>query len=102
MKLEFRMNYREFYDSLNPSDITTTWKRTRAGRDPGEDRILGKGELMLQDWPFKLLGATPMTPITSPSLSTITFLWCCDRYNLGFTPNRPYKNNDNAHIEQEN
>jgi len=89
----------EFLYSLNLTDIASTWTETRAVMGKGEPGILGKLEEMRQDLPFKLLG------IDSDNGSEFInhhLLRYCDRHDLDFTRSRPYKKDDNAHIEQKN
>jgi len=88
-----------YISSLNCVDIHTTWTETRA--------VLGRGQMAtfdaLQDiknsLPFPLLGIDP-----DNDSSFINYhLWAyCEKHKIQFTRSRPYKKNDNAHIEQKN
>ena len=89
----------EFLHSLNVTDIHTTWVETRA--------VLGKGQLRVQaaldeirrGLPFRLCG------IDSDNGSEFInghLRRYCSRQRIQFTRGRPYKKDDNAHIEQKN
>jgi hypothetical protein len=89
----------EFLHSLNVTDIHTTWVETRA--------VLGKGQLRVQaaldeirrTLPFRLRG------IDSDNGSEFIndhLRRYCGRRRIQFTRGRPYKKDDNAHIEQKN
>jgi len=89
----------EFAYSLNLTDLDTTWTETRA--------VLGKGETAvveaLQDiqaaLPFRLLGID--SDNGSEFINWHLGRWCAKR-DIQFTRSRPYKKDDNAHIEQKN
>jgi len=89
----------EFLYSLNLTDIASTWTETRAVMGKGEEGILGKLEEMRRGLPFKLVS------IDSDNGSEFInhhLLRYCHRHELDFTRSRPYKKDDNAHIEQKN
>ena len=89
----------EFLYSLNLTDIASTWTETRAVMGKGEEGILGKLEQMRRELPFKLVS------IDSDNGSEFInhhLLRYCHRHELNFTRSRPYKKDDNAHIEQKN
>ena len=88
----------ECIHSLNLSDIHTTWVETRAVMGKGEVRVQEARQTMRTALPFRL-GA--LTPIMAPNLSTITCIGTVRRA-MPFTRGRPYKKDDNAHIEQKN
>jgi hypothetical protein len=89
----------EFVYSLNVTDIHTTWTETRA--------VLGKGETAVRDaleeistaLPFRLLGID--SDNGSEFINWQLGRWCARRH-IQFTRGRPYKKDDNAHIEQKN
>ena len=89
----------EFVYSLNVTDIHTTWTETRA--------VLGKGETAVRDaleeistaLPFRLLGID--SDNGSEFINWHLGRWCARR-DIQFTRGRPYKKDDNAHIEQKN
>jgi hypothetical protein len=89
----------EFIYSLNLTDICTQWTETQAVMGKGQIGVLDAIEKISQRLPFKLLG------IDSDNGSEFinNHLWnYCKRENIQFTRSRPYKKDDNAHIEQKN
>ncbi len=89
----------EFLNSLNLTDIASTWTQSRAIRGKGERETVRAIEHVRQQLPFGLLG------LDSDSGSEFINYHCvryCETQKLKFTRSRPYKKNDNAHIEQKN
>jgi len=89
----------EFAHSLNVTDIHTTWTETRAVLGKGRAGVLEAFNDIEAVLPFRLLGID--------SDNGVEFInwhlgrWC-DQHNVQFTRGRPYKKDDNAHIEQKN
>ncbi|MBU0600735.1 transposase family protein [bacterium] len=89
----------DFIYSCNFTDIKTTWTETRA--------IMGKGQFATQQaltsiessLPFKLLGID--SDNGSEFINYHLYKYCQDN-KIQFTRSRPYKKDDNAHIEQKN
>lgn len=89
----------DFINSCDLTDIKTTWTETRA--------IMGKGQFAAQkaiddikaSLPFKLLGID--SDNGSEFINYHLHKYCMDN-NIQFTRSRPYKKDDNAHIEQKN
>ena len=89
----------EFIHSLNLTDIYSGWVQTQAVMGKGETGILEAIEIMSERLPFKILG------IDSDNGSEFInhHLWkYCQAQRIQFTRSRPYKKDDNAHIEQKN
>jgi hypothetical protein len=89
----------EFVHSLNLTDIHTTWVETAA--------VLGKSQVAVQRALEELREALPfrLQGIDSDNGSEFInqHLWdYCQRQEIQFTRGRPYKKDDNAHIEQKN
>jgi hypothetical protein len=85
--------------SLNLTDIHTTWVETRAVLGKTQRAICAALEEMRQALPFPLCG------IDSDNGSEFINdqLWrYCRQHQIQFTRGRPYKKDDNAHIEQKN
>ena len=85
--------------SLNLTDIHTTWVETRAVLGKTQRAICAALEEMRQALPFPLRG------IDSDNGSEFINdqLWrYCRQHDIQFTRGRPYKKDDNAHIEQKN
>ena len=89
----------EFIHSLNLTDVFTGWVETRAVMGKGQTGIVAALEQMRQSLPFPLRG------IDSDNGSEFIngqLKRYCDRRRIQFTRGRPYKKDDNAHIEQKN
>jgi hypothetical protein len=89
----------EFVHSLNLTDIHTTWVETAA--------VLGKSQVAVQRALEELRVALPFRLRGIDSDNGTEFinqhLWdYCQRQEIQFTRGRPYKKDDNAHIEQKN
>jgi hypothetical protein len=89
----------EFAHTLNLTDIHSGWTESRA--------LLGKGEIGVQEalneiqagLPFRLLGVD--SDNGSEFINWHLKRWC-DQQQIQLTRGRPYKKDDNAHIEQKN
>lgn len=89
----------EFLHSLNLTDIHTTWVETAAVLGKGQAAVQAALEELRQALPFRLCG------IDSDNGSEFInqHLWdYCQAQEIQFTRGRPYKKDDNAHIEQKN
>ena len=89
----------EFIYTLNLTDIHTTWVESRAVMGKGRDRIRAALEQIQAQLPFRLMG------IDSDNGSEFInghLLQYCRAQKIQFTRGRPYKKDDNAHIEQKN
>ena len=89
----------DFCYSLNLTDIYTGWTETRAVLGRGQERIREALEEIRQALPFPLRG------IDSDNGSEFInehLLRYCRSLGIQFTRGRPYKKDDNAHIEQKN
>jgi hypothetical protein len=89
----------EFIHSLNVTDIHTTWVETRAVLGKGQHDVQEALEHLRQALPFRLRG------IDSDNGSEFInhhLRAYCARHAIQFTRGRPYKKDDNAHIEQKN
>jgi transposase InsO family protein len=89
----------EFAHSLNVTDIHTTWTESRA--------VLGRGEEAVQRALNEIAGGLPFPLRGVDSDNGSEFInwhlkdWC-ERERIQFTRGRPYKKDDNAHVEQKN
>lgn len=89
----------EFLYSLNVTDIHTTWVETRAVMGKGQHHVQEALEYLRQALPFVLRG------IDSDNGSEFInhhLRKYCVTHAVQFTRGRPYKKDDNAHIEQKN
>lgn len=89
----------EFVHSLNLTDIFSTWVEARAVMGKGQIGVLNAMQEMEQSLPFKLLGIDSDNGTEFINYHLKAF---CDLRKIQFTRGRPYKKDDNAHIEQKN
>lgn len=89
----------EFLHSLNLTDIHTTWVETRAVLGKSQIRVQEALEQLRQALPFPLRGID--SDNGSEFINAHLHAYCRTQ-RLQFTRGRPYKKDDNAHIEQKN
>ena len=89
----------EFVHSLNLTDIHTTWVETRAVLSKGEVGVQEALETLRQALPFRLHGID--SDNGSEFINDHLYRYC-QAQGIQFTRGRPYKKDDNAHIEQKN
>ena len=89
----------EFAHSLNVTDIHTTWTESRAVLGRGQAAVLQGFEEIERVLPFRLLGID--SDNGSEFINWHLEAWCAQR-KIQFTRGRPYKKDDNAHVEQKN
>jgi transposase InsO family protein len=89
----------EFAHTLNVTDIHSTWTESRA--------VLGRGEEAVQRALNEIAGVLPFPLRGVDSDNGSEFInwhlkrWC-EQKQIQLTRGRPYKKDDNAHIEQKN
>lgn len=89
----------EFAQSLNLTDIHTTWVETRAVLGRGQTGVRDALADMRQALPFALLG---IDSDNGSEFINFHLYGYCQEQEIQFTRGRPYKKDDNAHIEQKN
>jgi hypothetical protein len=89
----------DFCYSLNLTDIHTGWTEARAVRGKGQEGVRQALEAIRQALPFPLRGID--SDNGSEFINQHLFRYCRSRA-IQFTRGRPYKKDDNAHIEQKN
>lgn len=89
----------EFIHSLNLTDIHTTWVETKAVMGKGQQGIVDAIGEMQESMPFVLCGID--SDNGSEFINHHLYKYCQDQH-IQFTRGRPYKKDDNAHIEQKN
>jgi transposase InsO family protein len=89
----------EFIHSLNVTDIHSTWVESRAVMGKSQIGVLNAMQEIKQALPFQLLGIDSDNGSEFINYHLKTF---CDQNKIQFTRGRPYKKDDNAHIEQKN
>lgn len=89
----------EFLQTLNLTDIHTGWDESRAILGKGQRAVRAALAEMRQALPFPLLGTD--SDNGSEFINACIFHYCQD-HAIQFTRGRPYKKDDNAHVEQKN
>ncbi len=89
----------EFIYSLNQTDILTTWVETRPVLGKSERNVVSALENIQKTLPFRLKGID--SDNGSEFINDHLFRYCQNN-QIQFTRGRPYKKDDNAHIEQKN
>jgi hypothetical protein len=89
----------EFLHSLNLTDIHTTWGETRAVRGKAQARVQAALEEIRAALPFPLKGID--SDNGSEFINDHLYRYC-QAHQIQFTRGRPYKKDDNAHVEQKN
>ncbi len=89
----------DFLHSLDMTDIHTTWVETGAVMGKSQVRVQEALEQLRQQLPFALLGID--SDNGSEFINAHLHRYCQAR-QIQFTRGRPYKKDDNAHVEQKN
>ena len=89
----------EFGHSLNLTDIDTTWVESRAVLGKAQVRVRRAVEDIRQSLPFDLKGID--SDNGSEFINKDLYEYCREK-RIQFTRGRPYKKDDNAHVEQKN
>jgi len=89
----------EFAFTLDFTDIATGWIERRAVLGRPQERTHAALKEIRETLPFPLLGID--SDNDSAFINHQLWRWC-DAECIDFTRSRPYKKNDNAHIEQKN
>lgn len=89
----------EFVYSLDVVDICSGWSEQAAIWGKGEMATREQMDVIRKRLPFKLLG---LDPDNGSEFINWQMLRYCKKNEITLTRSRPYKKNDNAHIEQKN
>lgn len=89
----------EFVHTLNVTDIFSGWSVGRAVLGRSEKGVLQALDEIIQSLPFPLKGID--SDNGSEFINHQLYKYCRDR-NIEFVRSRPYKKDDNAHVEQKN
>lgn len=85
--------------TVNQTDIFTTWVESRAILGKGEAHVVDSLRQMACDFPFPTRG---IDSDNGSEFINYHLYRYCQKHNIQFTRSRPYKKDDNAHIEQKN
>lgn len=88
-----------FAHTLDWTDIQSQWAERRALLGRGQFDVLSASQSMESDLPFRLRG---LDCDNDGSFINEHLFGYCQTHKIQFTRSRPYKKNDNAHIEQKN
>ena len=88
-----------FISTLNTTDIATGWFEAEAVMGKAQERVLSGVEKIRERSPYTLLGID--SDNGGEFINHQLYKYCIDN-TIIFTRSRPYKKNDNAHIEQKN
>jgi hypothetical protein len=89
----------EFAHTVNQTDIVTAWVESRAVLGKSQIRVQQALEAMRQGLPFRLLGIDSDNGSEFLNAHLVKY---CRGLEVQFPRGRPYKKDDNAHIEQKN
>ncbi len=89
----------EFIHSFNLTDIHSGWGETRALMGKGEAGVVAALEDMRKGLPFALKA---IDSDNGSEFINYHLYRYCKKHGIQFTRGRPYKKDDNAHIEQKN
>ena len=93
----------EFLQTLDCVDLQTTWVERQAICGKGRQAVVQAMTAIEARLPFALRGVD--SDNGSEFINDHLFAWCQERppgQRLQFTRSRPYKKDDNAHVEQKN
>lgn len=88
-----------FISTLNTTDILTAWFESEAVMGKAQERILAGIKAIRERMPFSMLGID--SDNGSEFINRQLYEYCL-KEDIVFTRSRPYKKDDNAHIEQKN
>lgn len=88
-----------FISTLNTTDISTAWFEAEAVMGKAQERVLYGIQLIRERIPFGMLGID--SDNGSEFINRQLYEYCL-KESIVFTRSRPYKKDDNAHIEQKN
>ncbi len=88
-----------FAYTLSVVDIVSGYSRRRAMLGKGQKGVFRELKLILSQWPFDPWGLHSDSGSEFLSAHLVRF---CKNNGFEFTRSRPYKKNDNAHVEQKN
>jgi hypothetical protein len=89
----------QFLNTLTCTDISTGWTDVTALPHRSQEAVSEAIHLMRQRLPFPLLGID--SDNGSEFINDLLYRYCLDQ-QITFTRSRPYRKNDQAHVEQKN
>ena len=89
----------DFAFTINQTDIKSAWTESRAVLGKGETGVVNALDEMRDSSPFAILAYDPDNGSEFINWHLVKY---CTQNHLALTRSRPYKKNDQAHIEQKN
>jgi hypothetical protein len=89
----------QFLNTLNCTDLCTGWTEPLALRRHSQEAVRDALQFMRQDLPFPLRGID--SDNGGEFINDLLYRYCLND-RITFTRSRPYKKNDQAHVEQKN
>ena len=89
----------QYLNTLSAVDIATGWVACRGVLGKGQQRVGGAIHHLGQELPFPLLG---LDSDNGSEFINHHLHHYCQQKGITFTRSRPYRKNDNAHVEQKN
>ncbi|HJS58629.1 MAG TPA: DDE-type integrase/transposase/recombinase [Vicinamibacteria bacterium] len=89
----------EFGHTLNVVDIHTTWTESMAVLGKAQVRVQQALDAIRRELPFELKGIDSDNGSEFINAHLVRY---CEKADIQFTRGRPYKKDDNAHVEQKN
>jgi hypothetical protein len=89
----------QFLNTLTCTDLCTGWTEPIALRRRSQEAVCAAIEALQPDLPFDLLGID--SDNGSEFINDLLYRYCLNE-KITFTRSRPYKKNDQAHVEQKN
>ncbi len=98
----------QYLNTLTCTDVCTGWTETLALAHRSQEAVCAALNGMHQTLPFDLLGIDSdnggeftLAPGASAGVNDLLYRYCLDQ-KITFTRSRPYRKNDQAHVEQKN
>lgn len=89
----------DFCQTLDLTDIATTWTETRAVPNKAQVNVFAALKILRKNLPFPLLG---IDSDSGAEFINQELLRYCQKEKITFTRSRPNRKNDNCYIEQKN
>jgi len=89
----------EYCQTLDLTDIATTWTETMAVRNKAQARVFEALQKVRKNLPFPLLG---LDSDNGSEFINDELLRYCKQERISFTRSRPYRKNDSCFVEQKN
>jgi hypothetical protein len=92
----------QFAWSLTMTDVCTGWTENRASFSKSSEAVMKQMKEIENSLPFKVMGVATDNGSEFLNQNVYEFLAIRDEDPISFVRRRPYKKNDNAHVEQKN